>query len=211
MDGTPQTSAPGSHTSSVAASVSPSPHLGGPRVVQGLGLVLDSDSDIFLVQKMFILRITSFQMIHTWGQQSIQVLGKFLRRRRPGGHLVKWKTIELWRNLNCLLASTLAFSRLAALAEMHSASCRCRHDAGGSISWQKWGWRRPGLKAEQIVWGWREIQLLNVAPALVFTTRFLFPGISIFAPGAENILKCFQTQKRPTHKLKKNKNNFCRN
>lgn len=65
MDGAPQASASGSHTSSIAASFSSSPHLGGSEVVQGLGLVLDSDSDVFLVQKMFILRIISFQMIHT--------------------------------------------------------------------------------------------------------------------------------------------------
>lgn len=147
MDGAPQTSASGSHTSSITASFLSSPHLGGSEVVQGLGLVLDSDSDIFLVQKMFILRIISFQMIHTWGQQSIQVLGKFLRRR-PGGHLVKWKTTELWGNLNALLASTLPFSRLAAQAEMHSASCRCQHDAGGTISWQTWGLEKAWLKSK---------------------------------------------------------------
>ena len=65
MDGAPQTSASGSHTSSITASFLSSPHLGGSEVVQGLGLVPDSDSDIFLVPKMFILRIISFQMIHT--------------------------------------------------------------------------------------------------------------------------------------------------
>ena len=146
MDGAPQTSAPGSHTPSIIASFSSSPHLWGSKVAQGLGLVLDSDSDIFWVQTMFILRIISFQMIHTWGQQSIQVLGKFLHRRRRGGHLVRWKTIELWRNLNSLLASTLPFSRLTAQAEMHSASCRCQHDAVGTISWQKWGLEKAWLK-----------------------------------------------------------------
>lgn len=36
------------------------------KVVEGLRLILDSESDISLVCKMFILRIISFQMIHTW-------------------------------------------------------------------------------------------------------------------------------------------------
>lgn len=108
-----------------------------PKVVEGPGLTLDSKILTYLwYRKDFFFRIISYQMVYTW-DLSAQALGRSLGRERPGGHLVmeKQKMITLQRNLNSLLASTLHFSRLPAQTQIHSAPCRCPHDAVGFISW----------------------------------------------------------------------------
>lgn len=85
------------------------------KIVEGLKRTLESEFDTSLVEKMFILRIISLQMVHTCELTKSPCFRKILAKEETRGSsgLGEMEN-KLWRNLNSLLASTIHFSRLAA-------------------------------------------------------------------------------------------------
>lgn len=137
-DWTPETLAPGSYVSSITASLSRFPRREDVGIVEGLKRTLESESDISLVEKTFILRIISLQMVHTCELTKSPCFREILAKEEPGREVI-W---SWWNGKQTRKESELLFGKCQPLFQACCPNAIQSALAGvswGVISRQKWG------------------------------------------------------------------------